>query len=85
MTDQPDYAEKSVHRTFIEAPIQTVWSILVATDKPLLFFFGSVCDTSDGLKSGAKMRMVHPNRKIAMVVAKCSHLNRLIATATRSK
>ena len=68
MTDQPDYAEKSVHRTFIEAPIQTVWSILVATDKPLPFFFGSVCDTSDGLKSGAKMRMVHPNRKIAMVV-----------------
>ncbi|MEM6558001.1 MAG: SRPBCC domain-containing protein, partial [Pseudomonadota bacterium] len=68
MTDTPNYAEKSIHRTFIEAPIETVWSILVATDKPLPFFFGSICDTRDGLKPGVKMRMVHPNRKIAMVV-----------------
>ena len=68
MSDTPKYAEKSVHRTYIEAPIETVWSILVATDKPLPFFFGSICDTADGLKPGAQMRMVHPNRKIAMVV-----------------
>ena len=68
MTETPNYAEKSIHRTFIEAPIETVWSILVATDKPLPFFFGSICDTKDGLKPGARMRMVHPNRKIAMVV-----------------
>lgn len=68
MTETPKYAEKTVHRTFIQAPIQTVWSILVATDKPLPFFFGSICDTKDGLKPGAQMRMVHPNRKIAMVV-----------------
>lgn len=68
MTDTPNYAEKSIHRTFIEAPLDVVWSILVATDKPLPFFFGSICDTKDGLKPGARMRMVHPNRKIAMVV-----------------
>ena len=68
MTTTPNYAEKSIHRTQIDAPIETVWSILVATDKPLPFFFGSICDTIDGLKPGAKMRMVHPNRKIAMVV-----------------
>lgn len=68
MTDTPKFAEKSIHRTYIEAPIETVWSILVATDKPLPFFFGSICDTKDGLKPGVKMRMVHPNRKIAMVV-----------------
>lgn len=68
MSETPNYAEKTVHRTFIEAPIETVWSILVATDKPLPFFFGGVCDTKDGLKPGARMRMVHPNRKIAMVV-----------------
>lgn len=68
MTDHPNYAEKTVHRTFIAAPIETVWSVLVATDKPLPFFFGSICDTKDGLKPGARMRMVHPNRKIAMVV-----------------
>ncbi|MEM7494058.1 MAG: SRPBCC domain-containing protein [Pseudomonadota bacterium] len=40
----------------------------MATDKPLPFFFGSICDTQDGLKPGANMRMLHPNRKIAMVV-----------------
>lgn len=67
MTEQPKYADKSIHRTFINAPIETVWSILVATDRPLPFFFGSICDTKDGLKPGARMRMVHPNRKIAMV------------------
>lgn len=68
MTETSKYAEKSIHRTYIEAPIETVWSILVATDKPLPFFFGSICDTKDVLKPGARMRMVHPNRKIAMVV-----------------
>lgn len=68
MSDMHKIAEKTIHRTLINAPIETVWSILVATDKPLPFFFGSVCDTRDGLKPGAKMRMVHPNGKIAMVV-----------------
>lgn len=61
-------ADKSMNRTLIKAPIETVWSTLVATDRPLPFFFGGVCDTKDGLKPGAKMRMVHPNGKIAMVV-----------------
>jgi uncharacterized protein YndB with AHSA1/START domain len=61
-------APKSIHRTFINASIETVWSTLVATDTPLPFFFGAVCDTRDGLKPREKMRMVHPNGKIAMVV-----------------
>lgn len=47
-------APKSIQRTFIEAPIETVWATLVATDKPLPFFFGAVCDTTDGLKPGPK-------------------------------
>lgn len=68
MTETSKIAEKSIHRTYIEAPIETVWSILVATDKPLPFFFGSICDTKDGLKPGVRMRMIHPNRRIAMVV-----------------
>lgn len=65
MTDAP-----ALHRnaTFIKAPVETVWSILVATDTALPFFFGAICDTRDGLRPGARMRMVHPNRKIAMVV-----------------
>jgi len=68
MQSNPEYAEKSINRTFINAPVETVWSTLVATDKPLPFFFGSICDTKDGLKQGAKMRMLNPNRKIAMIV-----------------
>lgn len=62
------YAKANINRTFIKAPIETVWSTLVATDKPLPFFFGSICQTTNGLKKGANMRMVHPNGKIAMVV-----------------
>lgn len=68
MSNTPTIAEKSINRTFINAPIETVWSTLVATDKPLPFFFGSVCETKNGLKQGAKMRMVHPNRKLTMIV-----------------
>lgn len=59
MTNSP----KSITTTFINAPIETVWSTLVATDTPLPFFFGSVCQTTNGLKKGAKMRMVNPNEK----------------------
>ncbi len=65
---EPAYAETIINRTFIQAPIDTVWSTLVATDRVLPFFFGSVCETENGLRENAKMRMVHPNRKIAMVV-----------------
>lgn len=69
MTD-PTSDTPRVHRnqTFIKAPVETVWSILVATDTPLPFFFGAICDTRDGLRVGARMRMVSANRKIAMVV-----------------
>ena len=68
MSDTPTLAEKSINSTFINAPIETVWSTLVATDKALPFFFGSICQTKKGLKPGAKMRMVHPNGKLAMIV-----------------
>lgn len=64
----PVYAKANVNRTMIKAPIETVWATLVATDKSLPFFFGSMCQTIDGLKPGARYRMVHPNEKIAMVV-----------------
>ncbi len=65
---KPTYAKTNINRTLIKAPIETVWSTLVATDKALPFFFGSICQTKDGLKPGAQYRMVHPNKKVAMVV-----------------
>ena len=67
-TSQPTYAKAIVNRTLIEAPLETVWSILVKTDEPLPFFFHGVCDTQSGLHEGAKMRMLHKNKKYAMVV-----------------
>ena len=65
---EPAYAKTNINRTFIKAPIETVWSTLVVTDKALPFFFGSICQTKDGLKPGVRYRMVHPNGKVAMVV-----------------
>lgn len=65
---EPTYAKANINRTLIKAPIETVWSTLVATDKALPFFFGAMCETKDGLKPGARYRMVPTNRKVAMVV-----------------
>ena len=62
------YAKANINRTQIAAPIDTVWSTLVATDTALPFFFGTICQTTDGLKVGAKYRMLAPNKKVAMVV-----------------
>jgi uncharacterized protein YndB with AHSA1/START domain len=61
-------AEKQVYKVVINAPIETVWNTLVKTDAVLPFFFGSVCETKDGLKPGKGMRMVSSNRKFAAVV-----------------
>ena len=61
-------AEKQIYKTVINAPIETVWNTLVKTDEVLPFFFGSVCQTKDGLKTGRKMRMVSPDKKFAAVV-----------------
>ncbi len=55
-------------RTMIDAPIETVWAALVKTDEALPFFFGGVCQTTNALAKGAKMRMSHPSGKVAMVV-----------------
>ena len=65
---EPTCAKANINRTFIKAPIETVWSTLVATDQALPFFFGSICQANDGLKPGAAFRMVHPNKMVAMVV-----------------
>ncbi len=60
--------DKQVYKVVINAPIETVWNTLVKTDAVLPFFFGSVCETKNGLKPGRKIRMVTPDRKIAAVV-----------------
>ncbi|MEQ8936606.1 MAG: SRPBCC domain-containing protein [Amphiplicatus sp.] len=65
--DAEYFGERSVWKVTINAPIETVWNTLVKTDDVLPFFFGSVCETRDGLKPGGKMRMVSKDRKYAVV------------------
>jgi len=59
---------RAIYRILIKAPIETVWNTLVKTDEALPFFFGAVCDTKAGLRPGARMRMVTPDRRFASVV-----------------
>ena len=58
----------NINRVLIKASKETVWNTLVKTDEALPFFFGGVCQTKDGMRPGAKYRMVSGNRKVALVV-----------------
>lgn len=60
-------AEKAIYKVTIDAPIETVWNLLVQTDEVLPFFFGAVCRTS-GLKPGAPMAMQSKDGKYTSVV-----------------
>lgn len=59
-------AQKHISRIIINAPIDTVWSELIRTDRPKPYFFGSVCHTP-GLEEGAPIRMQSPNGKYVSV------------------
>ncbi|MEO1687966.1 MAG: SRPBCC domain-containing protein [Pseudomonadota bacterium] len=63
-------ATTHINRVVIDAPKEVVWNTLVKTDEALPFFFGSVCETRDGLREGVAYRMVSTDRKVAMVVGK---------------
>jgi uncharacterized protein YndB with AHSA1/START domain len=60
-------SDKRIYRTIINAPIETVWSELVRTDKVLPFFFGAVCDCKT-LEPGAPFAMRTKNGKYTNVV-----------------
>lgn len=68
MSEETSKTTRAVYRVVINAPIETVWDTLVKTDEVLPFFFGAVCDTEDGLKVGAPMRMISKNRRYAAVI-----------------
>ena len=68
MTGEKNATDKQVYRVMINAPIETVWSILVRTDEVLPFFFGSVCETEKGMVPGGRMRMITPDRRNVAVV-----------------
>ena len=70
MADTNAKAERAYYKVHIEAPIETVWNTLVATDEVLPFFFGAVCRTPNGLAPGEPMAMQTKDGKFASVVGK---------------
>ena len=57
----------SMYRVVIRASIDTVWSELIRTDRPLPFFFGGQYDTP-GLKPGAPFAMRTPDGKFTLAM-----------------
>jgi uncharacterized protein YndB with AHSA1/START domain len=66
MTDRK-FAERAVYKTLIRAPIATVWSELVNTQKPRPFFWNSSWDTP-GMKAGAPYRMLSKDGRVVAVI-----------------
>lgn len=69
MTDDPDLGAREIWRVTIDAPIETVWNTIVATDTVLPHLFGAVCDAPDGLAPGRTFRMMSRNGRMVTVVA----------------
>ena len=62
-----DALRTSMYRVVIRASIETVWSELIRTDRPLPFFFGGQYDTP-GLETGAPFAMRTPDGKFTMAM-----------------
>jgi uncharacterized protein YndB with AHSA1/START domain len=60
-------ADRAVYKVLIKAPIETVWSELVNTQKPRPFFWNSTWDTP-GMKEGSPYRMLSKDRKVVAVI-----------------
>jgi len=65
---------QSTSKIFINASIDKVWSEIVNTDSPRLFFFNSQCDTP-GLEVGAPMAMRTPDGKYTSVIGEITEFN----------
>ena len=64
-----NYAEKSVYRVVINAPIETVWSELVNETEPRPFFWNGSWDTP-GFAAGNPYRMASNNGKAVAVIGR---------------
>jgi len=64
-----NYAEKSVYRVLIDAPIETVWSELVNETEPRPFFWNGSWDTP-GFAAGNPYRMASNNGKAVAVIGR---------------
>jgi uncharacterized protein YndB with AHSA1/START domain len=64
-----NYAEKSVYRVLINAPIETVWSELVNETEPRPFFWNGSWDTP-GFAAGNPYRMASNHGKAVAVIGR---------------
>ena len=81
MNDE-NYAEKSVYRVVINAPIETVWSELVNETAPRPFFWNGSWDTP-GFAAGNPYRVASNNGKAVAVIGRILEMDpphRLVTT-----
>jgi uncharacterized protein YndB with AHSA1/START domain len=69
MTQDTELDAREVWRVLIDAPIETVWNTIVATDRVMPHLFGAVCDAPEGLAAGHAFRMMSRSGKMVTVVA----------------
>ena len=69
MTTDADLGAREVWRVLIDAPIETVWNTIVATDRVMPHLFGAVCKAPDGLAAGHSFRMMSRDGQVVTVVA----------------
>jgi uncharacterized protein YndB with AHSA1/START domain len=67
MTTEKQYADRSIYRVFIKAPIEMVWSELVKQTQPRPFFWNSSWDTK-AMAAGNAYRMVSNGGRTVAVV-----------------
>ena len=76
------YAEKSIYRVVIDAPIETVWSELVNETEPRPFFWNGSWDTPS-FSPGNAYRVASNNGKAIAVIGRILEMdppNRLVTT-----
>ena len=69
MTGEGELDAREVWQVQIDAPIETVWNTIVATDAVMPHLFGAVCEAPEGLGTGRTFRMVSRDGRMVTVVA----------------
>jgi uncharacterized protein YndB with AHSA1/START domain len=69
MTQKATLDARELWQVQIDAPIETVWNTIVATDVVMPHLFGAVCEAPEGLAKGHSFRMMSRNGKMVTVVA----------------
>ena len=82
MTDESKFAKPEYYKIHIDAPIETVWSELIATTSPRPFFWNSNWDTKK-MAAGSPYRVISTDGKTVAVVGEILEMeppHRLVTT-----